>query len=463
MELMKKLREEKEAGDTYLDVLDLPAIPSDEFNGPVERQVDGADLDARIGKLNLVQRQIFDDIVDQIVHQERHKINECICDNLKPPIFHFISGLAGTGKSYLIECIADKLTQLFPDCCRVVIGAPTGVAAFNVNGETLHRLFKLPVHQKNESQLKKRYVLLTRDHQTTLKRCYKGLQLLIIDEVSMISDVTLLKIHSHLNEIFCEPTDPAIFGGINTLFFGDLLQLNLVKAKGVYETVYQWEMSFRFENVPNFNLWRDVTYSELIENMRQREDLAYSQMLERICIGSPSQADIDALKERQIIKANESTTYAERLQLAVSEFQRLREEYLQGRSQLQTQPVALFPKHTKVNQFNVDLLRLANQKIEVIMAEDCEMLHEKIKRTKKGKQKPSPRKWNKTTEPLKSYTKSSILCQSVATELVHRPGNCLSSEEVKLRNASLQHKIGLLETVPLANRKSTCTNPRVNF
>lgn len=160
-----------------------------------------------------------------------------------------------------------------------------------------------------------------------------------------------------------------------------------MKAEGVYETVRQWEMSLRFGNVvPDFNLWRDVTYSELIENMRQREDLAYSQMLERIRIGSPSQADIDALKERQIVKANESTTDAERLQLAVSEFQRLREEYLQGRSQLQ-QPVALFPKHTKVNQFNADLLRLANQKIEVIMAEDCEMMRKQSKRWKEGKQK----------------------------------------------------------------------------
>uniref|UniRef100_A0A914W215 Uncharacterized protein n=1 Tax=Plectus sambesii TaxID=2011161 RepID=A0A914W215_9BILA len=172
-------------------------------------------------------------------------------------------------------------------------------------------------------------------------------------------------------------------------------------------------MLSNFGNVlPDLNLWWNVAYSELIENMRQRDDLAYSQMLERIRIGSPSQADVDALRERQIIKTNAPTTDADWLQLAVGEFQRLREEHLQERSQLQTQPLALFPKHTKVNQFNVDLLRLANQKIEVIMAEDCEMLREKIKRTKKGKQKPSPRKWNKTTEPLKSYTKSSILCQT---------------------------------------------------
>uniref|UniRef100_A0A914W1J9 ATP-dependent DNA helicase n=1 Tax=Plectus sambesii TaxID=2011161 RepID=A0A914W1J9_9BILA len=225
-ELIKRLQDEgKEA-----DALDLPAIPSGEFNGPVEQQIYGADLDAQIGRLNLVQRQIFDDIIDQIVHQERHTSKDCTCDHLKPPIFHFISGLAGTGKSFLIECIAEKLTQLFTDCCRVAIGAPTGVAAFNVKGETLHRLFKLPVHQKNESQTKKMYVSLTRNHQTTLKHCYKDLWLLIIDEVSMISNVTLLKIHSRLNEIFCDPTDPIVFGGINTIFFGDVLQLKPVKA-----------------------------------------------------------------------------------------------------------------------------------------------------------------------------------------------------------------------------------------
>ena len=57
----------------------------------------------------------------------------------KPPLRMIISGTAGTGKSYLIQCLKHLLTD------HLCVAAPTGVAAFNVDGYTLHSLLSLPI------------------------------------------------------------------------------------------------------------------------------------------------------------------------------------------------------------------------------------------------------------------------------------------------------------------------------
>ena len=65
----------------------------------------------------------------------------------------FISGIGGTGKSFLIEAIKAKVAEVWnKDDPNLVTCAPTGLAAFNVGGITVHRLFQLPVeHNKRQS------------------------------------------------------------------------------------------------------------------------------------------------------------------------------------------------------------------------------------------------------------------------------------------------------------------------
>ena len=123
-----------------------------------------------LAKLNDKQRSIFETVVSRIQHQMKHEttvafendieIKECSCDQNPPPLRMFVSGVGGTGKSFLIRCIKNELillcmNRLFPKDDEpkhefVVVLAPTGVAAFNINGETIHGFYKLPVQKRKE-------------------------------------------------------------------------------------------------------------------------------------------------------------------------------------------------------------------------------------------------------------------------------------------------------------------------
>ena len=79
----------------------------------------------------------------------------------------------------------------------VVIAAPTGLAAFNIGGTTIHRVLSLTVEHSKQAD----YTKLHQQQLTLLTSTLKGTKLLIVDEVSMISALTLLFIHMRLTEI----------------------------------------------------------------------------------------------------------------------------------------------------------------------------------------------------------------------------------------------------------------------
>ena len=85
--------------------------------------------------------KIFDQVCDHLNHQHRHETDGCKCKDLKP--FHmFVSGVGGTRKSFLIETIRSLVKEIWNDdasndtICAVVV--PTGLAAYNVGGVTVH-------------------------------------------------------------------------------------------------------------------------------------------------------------------------------------------------------------------------------------------------------------------------------------------------------------------------------------
>jgi hypothetical protein len=122
----------------------------------------------------------------------------------------------------------------------VAVLAPTGLSAFNVNGLTIHRFFKLPIYNSSNKRFNSRNIFKKEDAKM-MRILLKNLKLIIIgiinrllnyldkmniyfkDEISMISSVTLAQIHCRLCEIFNDCDLP--FGGKNILLFGDLLQV----------------------------------------------------------------------------------------------------------------------------------------------------------------------------------------------------------------------------------------------
>ncbi len=130
----------------------------------------------------------------------------------KTPGHYFITGRAGTGKSTLLQLF--RLTTRK----KIVVLAPTGVAALNVKGETIHSFFKFPPKFFTHSQIKK----------AQNARVIQALDVLVIDEISMVRADMIDHIDYALRLNRNKMHLP--FGGVQLIFFGDLFQLPPVIA-----------------------------------------------------------------------------------------------------------------------------------------------------------------------------------------------------------------------------------------
>ena len=148
-------------------------------------------LDERIGMLNADQRHVFDRIKNHLLHQKRHE-EQCQQDDYVP-LTMFVSGVGGTGKSFLIEAIKALIKSLWSSNEHAV-AAPTGLATFIIGGITMHRLFQLPIEHPNDKNTSG-FWPLTRDSQKAMRTTLWNLKMLIIDEVSINGVQSQLGIH----------------------------------------------------------------------------------------------------------------------------------------------------------------------------------------------------------------------------------------------------------------------------
>ncbi|MBK5646396.1 MAG: hypothetical protein I4N51_04290 [Acinetobacter sp.] len=107
------------------------------------------------------------------------------------------------------------------------------------------------------------------------------MSLLIIDEISMISNLSLMYINLRLCEIFDNTDDnDGCFGKINILLFGDLLQLPLVMQHPPFIPISIKDMNKYLKCLYTPNIWENLlTYDELTINVRQKEDSQYAKLL----------------------------------------------------------------------------------------------------------------------------------------------------------------------------------------
>ena len=126
--------------------------------------------------------------------------------NQPPPVL-FVTGSAGTGKSTLIQIIRQQLKK------NLAVVAPTGVAALRVGGQTIHAFFRFPPKPQPSPR---------RLHGES-RRIIDGMDLLVIDEVSMVRADLLDAIDASLRRNTESPNIP--FGGKTVLLVGDLHQL----------------------------------------------------------------------------------------------------------------------------------------------------------------------------------------------------------------------------------------------
>lgn len=183
----------------------------------------------------------------------------------------FLTGGAGTGKSTFIKFLKNNLNSDMNK--NYVVLAPTGVAAINVGGQTIHSFFKFKTDVFENDEIKKSNKNPVLDHT----------DLIIIDEVSMVHSWMLDHVDSALR-LWCDKTKP--FGGKQLLLIGDCFQLPPVKNDDDVEKQHyyaQWESPFFFAARVFDSLSKnDVKSIQLKKIYRQENDQRFIHILNRI-------------------------------------------------------------------------------------------------------------------------------------------------------------------------------------
>lgn len=193
----------------------------------------------------------------------------------------FITGKAGTGKSTLLQYFRENTKK------RVVVLAPTGVAAINVHGETIHSFFGF----KPDITLDKVKKIKFRKGR---KNIYKEIDAVIIDEISMVRADLLDCVDKFLR--LNGPKSALPFGGLQMIFIGDLYQLPPVvtsQEKHIFKGYYKSEYFF---DAKVFGLMA-IEYLELEKVYRQKDE-KFIGLLNTIRNNTAGDAELEALNAR---------------------------------------------------------------------------------------------------------------------------------------------------------------------
>ncbi|XP_065891642.1 ATP-dependent DNA helicase PIF5-like [Dysidea avara] len=312
------------------------------------------DVDSMIEKLNDDQRRVFDRVSSHLQAQ-----NSSTVLNHPEPLRMFVSGCGGTGKSFLIKTLKAWIHSSLEK--HAAITAPTGISAFNVNGLTIHRLLQLPVeHGKTP-----KYRSLSDEAIKIVREKLQHLVLLIVDEISMVSHVTLLYIHLRLTEIFnTGDIKNGWFGCKNILVFGDLLQLPPVFEQPVYTPLTSATVHKHTDSPGGVDIWQPLfEYDELVINMRQKDHHQFTELLGRVRLGKLTANDIKMLNQRKL--SLRSASISGRMKEVVDVLLKLPED-----------TVCLLPTRSMCMEINAEVLsRLPGKEYKLVAEDsvDCSM------------------------------------------------------------------------------------------
>ena len=270
------------------------------------------DLLNKINQLTSDQRQVFEFVKIKMSATGQNKMRL------------FVSGGAGVGKTFLLKLLADYLSQttaLKYGENPILLTAPTGTAARNIHGQTLHSALCLPI--ENNMHNNTHYV--SAKTLNKLRQRFAFVHTLFIDEVSMVSAKTLTYIHGQLCRI---KDNDEIFGDFNMIVFGDFFQLRPVHGR------------FAFEN---HLLWQHFTPFILTKNMRQASDDYFIQLLNRARIGQLTPNDVTKLKSLLVDSSIQPSPHC-------------------------CESLHLFPKRRSVQKINDEMLHLVSNDIITIPA-----------------------------------------------------------------------------------------------
>lgn len=192
----------------------------------------------------------------------------------------FVTGRAGTGKSTLLKTLRGLVSD------EIVVVAPTGLAAVNVGGQTIHSFFGLPPRLVRQDDIRR----------SRNGRIMRKIKHLVIDEVSMVRSDLMWAIDQSLRINRGQPRLP--FGGVRLTMFGDLHQLPPVVQE--HEVAEHLESTFGgpfFFSVPALMEGDGTSLLELAHVFRQ-SDGPLLRVLDKVREGSVDEDDLTVLNDR---------------------------------------------------------------------------------------------------------------------------------------------------------------------
>ena len=222
----------------------------------------------------------------------------------------FLTGKAGTGKSTFLRYVAEHTKK------KHVILAPTGIAAINAGGSTLHSFFRLPFYPllPNDSRYSWRHIKETLKYTGAQRKLIREVELIIIDEISMVR-ADIIDFIDKVLRVYTRNPEP--FGGKQLLLVGDIYQLEPVLKDEDRQLLQPFYPSSYFFNA---KVWQQmpIVSIELRKVYRQSDD-RFIAILDRIRNNTSTPADLYALNSR-VIKEGETapteTSQALRITLA---------------------------------------------------------------------------------------------------------------------------------------------------
>ena len=202
----------------------------------------------------------------------------------------FLTGKAGTGKSTFLRHIAETTKK------KHVILAPTGIAAINAGGQTLHSFFKLPFHPllPNDSSYSIRNIRKTLKYSGELTKLLRELELIIIDEISMVR-ADIIDFIDKVLRIYCRNMREP-FGGKQLLLVGDIFQLEPVIKEDEWRLMQPFYASAYFFAA---KVWQEMQLVSIeLRKVYRQSDSQFIGLLDRIRQNHATDADLQSINSR---------------------------------------------------------------------------------------------------------------------------------------------------------------------
>ena len=203
----------------------------------------------------------------------------------------FLTGKAGTGKSTFLRYVSKHTKK------KHVILAPTGIAAINAGGSTLHSFFRLPFYPllPNDARYDRRHIKETLKYTGAQRKLIREVELIIIDVISMVR-ADIIDFIDKVLRIYTRNPEP--FGGKQLLLVGDIFQLEPVLKDDERQLLQPFYPSPYFFNA---KVWQQMPVVSIeLRKVYRQSDPAFIAILDRIRNNTATTADLQALNARVI-------------------------------------------------------------------------------------------------------------------------------------------------------------------